>query len=232
MKRWSITVFGLGCLLLMAACAPSAEVDPGRVEVQQLTQALSFYPRETGAMWRYLPEGARLDAVPVNRRIEGPAILEGEPWIAWRYEAPGFIYTYYRQYRADGVYLRQRRSASDQVTFDPPLREYPAQSELRVGASWGGETTARVLFPNARPENRHAELDIVYTYTVVDRRPVTVAAGTFEVYVINFRSVSRDEQGNVADELDQTIWFAPHIGEVRTEQGYFLVDTNFPLAER
>jgi hypothetical protein len=62
--------------------------------------------------------------------------------------------------------------------------------------------------------------------TVVDRREVTVTAGTFEVFVLNFTSRTTDESGEVVDELTQETWFAPYLGEVRTENGFFLVDSN------
>lgn len=219
---------GAVCLIVLAGCAPTAD-DPGRVEIEQLTQELSYFPHQTGAVWRYLPEGASLGDVRVNRRVEGPAILEGDTWIAWRSEAPGFIYTYYRQYRDDGVYLRERRSASDRLTFDPPLQEYPSERQMRVGASWGGVTTATAYFPEARPENRQAELTFEYEYRIVDERQVTVAAGRFDVFVINLDTKVRDEDGEVVETLQQEVWFTPYVGEVRTEQGHFLVETNFEI---
>jgi len=55
---------------------------------------------------------------------------------------------------------------------------------------------------------------------------VTVAAGTFEVFVLNFTSRTLDEDGVVLEELTQETWFAPYLGEVRTENGFFLVDSN------
>ena len=69
---------------------------------------------------------------------------------------------------------------------------------------------------------------------VVDQRTVTIPAGEVTVYVIDFVTRTFGADGEIVDELVQEVWFAPHVGEVRTENGYFLVETNFldaPLAE-
>lgn len=215
----------LGLLLaLLAACAPATEAP--RVEVEQLTQAVSYYPAQAGATWQYLPSGASLTDPRFTRRIEGPTLIDGEIWVAVRSEGLGLEMTEFKQFRPDGVYLLRRIRPGDEVTFDPPIRQFPAEGTLRVGASWSGQTTARVFFPGARPENQRATVEIDYLYTVVDRRTVNLHAGTFEVYVINFVTRTRNDDGGIADSLTQELWFAPYVGEIRTEQGFFLVATN------
>ncbi len=213
-------------LLLLAACAPVA-TEPGRVEIEQLNEALSFYPQETGAVWRYLPDGERLDATPLFQRIEGPTVINGERWIAWRLVGRGLDNYSFRQYRDDGVYLLREIRPGTEITFDPPLKELPAQRDLRVGISWAGETTAQLFFPEARPESQRSELELSYSYTVVDKRNVSVVAGDFEVFVINFESRSMDAEGNIIETIRQEQWFAPFAGEIRTKLAYFLVETNF-----
>lgn len=223
-RLWLLALVGL------AACLPT-EADPGRVEVAQLFEALSFYPKETGAVWHYLPDGERLDAMRVTQRIEGPTVLGGQLLIATRLVGRGIDQLDLRDHTDEGVYLVQRTLPGLRVTFDPPLQELPAESALRVGASWGGTTTVTAYYPEARPENRRVSGTTSYRYTVVDRRKVRVVAGEFEVYVITFESNSLDAQGNIADTLRQELWFAPHIGKVRHELGFYLVEANFLARE-
>jgi hypothetical protein len=214
--------------LLLAACAPVADDGP-RVTIEQLSEPVSFYPRQTGATWQYLPDGARLNETRVIQRVEGPTVLDGEVVTGWRLVGRGIDERNYRTYSPDGVFLMRTTKPGSIIDFRPAVREFPASGALRVGATWGGETTATVTYPDARPEHRQASLDIRYGYTVVDRRTTRVPAGEVTVFVIDFESVTVDEEGRVTEELTQTTWFAPHIGEVRTESGYFLVETNFEL---
>jgi hypothetical protein len=214
--------------LLLAACAPMAEEGP-RVTVEQLSGPVSFYPQEVGATWQYLPDNARLNETRVFQRIDGPTILEGEVVTGWRLVGRGIDERNFRSYRPDGVYLLRTTKPGSIIDFRPPVREFPPGGSLRVGATWGGETTATVTYPDARPEHRSASLDIRYGYTIVDQRTARVPAGEFTFYVIDFESVTIDSEGRTTEELSQTTWFAPYVGEVRTESGYFLVETNFEL---
>jgi hypothetical protein len=219
-RLWLVLLLGI------AACVPTA-ADPGHVQVVQPFENLSFYPQETGVIWQYLPEGERLDAMRAEKRIEGPTVLQGQVLIATRLVGRGFDQLDFRDHRSDGVFLVHRNLPGHQVGFDPPLQELPAETALLVGASWGGTTTVTVFSPNARPENQRVSGAVSYRFTVVDKRRVSVVAGEFEVFVINFESNSLDAQGNVTDTLRQTIWFSPHVGKVRHELGLFLVEANF-----
>lgn len=222
MRRTSFG-FALAVAILLAACAPSVEE---RVGVQQLTEPVTFYPHQTGARWEYLPDGARVSDPRLVQTVEGPTVLDGEVWIAWRIAGRGSNLTSFRQTRADGVFLKQRVRPGTVITFDPPIQEFPAQSELRVGAIWSGETTANLTFSEAEPGNQTATLELSYTYTVVDRRTVTLLAGEFEVFVVNLVSRTFDENGGIVEELQQATWFSPFVGEVRTDNEYFLVASN------
>ncbi len=207
-----------------AACVPSVEAP--RVEVQQLTEPVSFYPRETGARWTYVADGASLAGIRYVETIEGPSVIDGDVWIAFRLVGGGQDVTHYRQFRDDGVYLRRQVRPGAVIDFDPPIREYPAQDELRVGLTWRAETVADQRYPSAAPGLRHMRLDVEYVYTVIDFRPVTVAGESYEVYVIDRTVRQYDEDGGIQDELSRILWFAPRIGIVRHENGWFLVDTN------
>ena len=218
----------LAALGLLAACAPSA--GPERVTVEQLSGPVSFYPHETGATWQYLPDGDPLNATRLFQRVEGPTLVGGELWTAWRTVGRGLDIASFRQYRGDGVYLLREVRPGTQITFDPPLQEFPAAGALQVGTTWGGTTTASLYFPDATADDQNASLTVEYDYAVVDKRQVSVAAGTMEVFVLNFESRTRDAEGRSLETLNQELWFAPFVGEVRTELGYFLIETNFALA--
>lgn len=212
-------------LLLTAACAPVADTE--RVDVRQLAAPPSFYPQETGLRWAYLRDGARLDDPRYVKTVEGPAVLEGEVWIAFRLFGGGQDTTHFRQFRADGVYLKRQERPGGSFTFDPPIRELPGETELRVGARWSGTTVAHANFPQAAVGQRRFTQEISYNYLVVDRRTVVVADREYDVFVISRTARTLDEDGDVVDELTQQMWFAPNVGKVRHENQWFLIETNF-----
>ena len=220
----------LALIGLLSACAPGAE--EGRVEIAQLTGEPSFYPHETGATWTYLPAGSQLSATPVFQQALGPTLIGGERWTAWRLVGRGLDVSSFKQYRPEGVFVLREVRPGTQLTFDPPLQELPAQDALRLGARWGGESTASIYYPDAPPENQRETLRFTYTYSVVDRRQVRVEAGTFNVFVINLESqLSAGDADARGDTVRQEIWYAPFVGEVRTELGFVMVDANFRLAQ-
>lgn len=220
--RLAVAIAGL--LALLAACTPTGTGERNLADLQ--LGEVSYYPQQAGIVWQFLPEGALLEEPRLFSAIEGPTVLEGEIWIGWRTIGLGFDTSYLRQYRPDGVYLRRKTQPGTVFTFDPPIREYPAPDTLRVGSSWSGETTVTAEFPEATRGSDRAVTEVAYVYTVVDTRNVDLAAGSFEVFVINFVTRTLDADGGIADELVQEVWFAPFVGEVRTENGYFLVEAN------
>ena len=227
MKRFYLV---LAVISLLSACAPGAE--EGRVEIAQLAGEPSFYPHETGATWTYLPAGSPLNATPVFQQALGPTLIDGERWTAWRLVGRGLDVGSFKQYRPEGVFVLREVRPGTQLTFDPPLQELPAQGELRVGARWGGESSAHIYYPDAPPESQRETLRFTYTYSVVDRRQVRIEAGTFNVFVINLESqLSADGEDVRGDTVRQEIWYAPFVGEVRTELGFVMVDANFRLAQ-
>jgi hypothetical protein len=219
----------LAVVLLAAACAPAA--DPGRVDVQQLAGTPSAYPQETGAQWSYLRDGARLDELRYVETVEGPAVIDGDVWIAFRLIGGGQDATHFRQFRPDGVYLRRQTRPGGSFTFEPPIREMPAVDDLRVGAIWSGSTVATGNFPGAPIGRRIFEQPIEYVYTVVDRRPVAVGGRLYDVFVIDRTARSFGEAGAVVEEVSQQIWYALGVGKVRHENGWFLVGTNFEAGQ-
>ena len=216
-------------VVLAIACAPVTE--PPRVDVRQLAAAPSFYPQETGLRWVYLREGARLDdpRQRAEETVEGPAVLDGELWIAFRLVGGGRVNTHYRQFRADGVYLKRQTRAGGLTTFEPPIRELPAEGELRIGARWSGTSVARGSFPGAAVEQRSFTYEIAYDYWVVDRRTVNVSDREYDVFVISRTWQWFGEEGELQHEATTEHWFAPRVGWVRRGGKWpdFLVETNF-----
>ncbi len=223
MRRNALAVTSCTLLLLiLAACAPAAG-EPPRVEVEQLTEPISFYPFQAGARWEYLPDRARLNDPTTVVQVEGPTVVGTDVWVAWRARGRGLDQVSFRQARPDGIYLLREERLGTTFTFDPPLQEYPAPALLRVGATWSGESAVHLSADGGKQQRT---LPFDYVYTVVDRRTVTLPGGEFDVFVIDFTSRTYDDDGNVTEELTQQTWFAPYVGEVRTRTGQVLVDSN------
>ncbi len=227
MRRIALALVPLALLLLLAACAPSSEK---QVTVQQLTKPISYYPHQTGAHWEYLPDGAKLTDPRLTVDVEGPTVLDGQVWIARHTQGRGLDVTRYRQYKSDGVYLGRENKLGTVINFDPPIREFPAEGKLRVGATWAGDTKVNVMATEGNNsgsgKQANKTLDVHYVYTVVDKRQVALAAGTFEVYVVSFTTRTLDENAQVTSTLTQQFWFTPNIGEVRDENGNVLIASN------
>lgn len=208
---------------LLAACTPTAGSDE-RVEVQQLSEPITYYPFQTGAAWQYLREGDRLNDPRASTVIDGPTIVGAEVWISFTKTRPGYQERGFRRVTPAGVFLHSRVVLGlTTVTYDPPLQEFPAEGALRVGSQWSGETTV-TMTNQGRPERQTQ--DVQYVYTVVDRRNVNTPAGPLDVFVIDLTSRVIGEDGAILEEETSQTWFAPFIGEVRTNQGWVLVDSN------
>jgi hypothetical protein len=230
MKRVSLLV-----LLLVAgfltSCAPGA-ANAKPVEVQQFAGAVSYYPHEAGASWAYLGEGEPGDAPRLVYTVQGPTVVNGDLWVVTSAVGKGLDIAWFRQYRPEGVFLLRELRPGQEINYDPPLQEMPPEDSLRVGSTWGGDSTVTVHFPDAkRPEDQNITRKFNYTYTVVDERNVNLAAGDFDALVIDFVARTYDEEGNEVPcsgtgECKQTTFFTPNFGEIRTENGYFLVQTN------
>lgn len=209
-----------GCLLFLAACAPAPAE---RVSVVQATEPPTYYPHPTGAVWRYLPEGEAEDAPALVQQVEGPTVIGGERLTAWRTTGRGLEAHTYRDYRRGGVYIARETGPGYVTTISPPIREWPQAGTLQIGSSWGGEAVATVTFTEA---DEQEQVRLEYRFEVVDRRPVRTTAGSFDVFVIAFESRSHGPGRQAEEALRQELWFAPFVGEVRTDNGLFLVETN------
>ena len=223
MRKFAFAVIVVA--LFVSACTPTTQSDD-RVGVLQLTDPITYYPFQTGAAWEYLQQGARLTDPRTTVVVEGPTVVDNGVWIGWRLIGPAREKRSYRQVNASGVFLHSEvRLGITTLTYDPPIQEYPPQGSLRVGALWTGETDVTLqLYDGSEPEVRH----LAYTYTVVDRRTVTVPAGEVDVFVINLTSRLFDEDGTQVDEETYETWFSPYVGEVRLNTGHVLMRSNVP----
>jgi hypothetical protein len=209
---------------ILVACAPAADPEPtssGTV----LTGTVAYDPATTGATWTYLPNGATLEDAPVVITALGPTVLDGSVREAWRMTGRGFDVTWFRERGPGGRYLVREERPGTEIVFDPPILELPS-TPLQVGDIWTGSTQATVTFPDAAPDNRTSTLRVDWSTTVVDRRTVSVPAGTFDAFVLNFVTRTFDDQGTVVEQLTQESWFVPYVGEVRTENALFLASSN------
>ena len=222
--RGATTAKAVFALLLLAACAPAPA---SRVSVTQPTEPSSYYPHTTGAVWRYLPEGEAEDAPALEQRVLGPTVIGGERLTEWRTTGRGLETRTYRSYNKTGVYIPRETGPGYVTTITPPIREWPRAGTLTVGSSWGGEAVATVSFTEADAQE---EVRLEYRFEVVDRRPVETPAGTFDVFVIAFESRSVGPGGSAEETLRQEVWFEPFVGEVRTDNGLFLIGSNVTTA--
>ncbi len=212
--------------LFMVSCLP-ATGNGSKVTVEELDQPSSFYPHQTGITWEYLPDGSSLDTQRVIRRVQGPKVLGGERYIVTSILGLGLNLLSYKQYRASGVFLSREEGPGYELNLNPPIKELPAQDDLRVGASWQGRSSAEIYFTEAPPHKNRINFTTEYAYTVVDKRTVRLNVGEFNVYVINLESRKLGEEGEILETLRSEIWFSPYIGEVRNQYDLVLVGGNF-----
>ena len=172
---------------------------------------------------RICPKVRRENAPVLVQRAEGPTLIDGRTLTAWHATGRGFDTRTYRDYRGDGVFIPRETGPGYVTTIVPAIREWPRERTLKVGSSWGGEAVAEINFTDV---GKREEVRLEYRYEVVDKRPVTTPAGTFEVFVVSFESRSYGESGETQEVLRQEVWFAPFIGEVKTDTGLFLLQTN------
>ncbi len=206
--------------IALSACAPAPAA---RISVTQLSEAPTYYPHSTGAVWSYLPEGEAQDAPVLVQQVEGPTLIDGQTLTVWRTTGRGLETRTYRDYREDGVFIPRETGPGYVTTITPAIREWPRERTLRVGSSWGGEAVATVNFTDA---GKSEEVRLEYRFEIVDARPVTTPAGSFEVFVVSFESRSYNPAGEAQEVLRQELWFTPFVGEVKTDAGLFLLSSN------
>jgi hypothetical protein len=181
----------------------------------------SFYPNEAGLTWQYIKESTSADAPKYKLEILGPSLFHGRTLTAIRFVGNASDQTYYREFSSTGVkFYGFSIAQTGDVTFEPAIQEYPAANDLKIGATWGGETT--VTEPNLADPTKPKSYKISYTYTVLARQQFKVAEKVYDTYRIAYEVISSPTQRST-----QTIHFTPSVGEVRTKEGLLLLDKNF-----
>jgi len=208
--------------LLLGGCAPAANRKaPTPVQARTSIDRVSFYPRETGLIWAYFPEGETVGGVPYTLRALGPTVFTGQSVLAFQLTGRGADQTWYRQISAGGVQLLGFRKPGVTVRLEPAWTEAPAETAWRVGLAWEGSSKITVTSDDGKVQ---AQGTLKYRYDVQDRRRVTTPAGSFDVWVVT-RQIS-DDVGSLFPKAQQ-LWFTPFVGDVRTPEGLLLTARNF-----
>ncbi|WP_293912845.1 hypothetical protein [Deinococcus sp.] len=206
--------------LLLAACTPRQTVTAAPISGQTAVSSVSFYPKETGLNWTYLPEGESGGPLYTLKAL-GPTLFGSAQVSAFELTGRGAQQTWYRQIDSSGQKLLGFRKPGLTVTLTPPWNEWPASNDWKVGLTWTGTTTARLRSDDARVDQSGS---VTYLYNVLEQRQVTVRDQAFKVWVVN-RQVT-DTLGGVFP-ASETIWFAPFVGDVRTAEALLLSSRNF-----
>ena len=216
-----LSVGTLALLGLLASCAPRTAPAAAPVRASTPVSSVSFYPREAGLVWTYLPEGEDASAVPYVLRGLGPTIFSGVTVTASQLSGRGADQTWYRLHDSGGVRLLGFHKPGVTVSLSPAWQEYPSETAWKVGLVWQGQSAITVASDDGKVQ---AQGTLKYRYEVQDRRQVRTQAGNFDVWVVT-RQIS-DDVGGLFPATEQ-LWFVPYVGEVRTPEGLLLTSRNF-----
>lgn len=210
-------------LAVLTACVPQA--GQGNQNNLVLSPNQAYLPFQTGVQWTYLPQDSAPNDPPYRLTVLGPAPFGDQLAVKYRFAGRGVQKDYYRQIGPAGVRLLGYEDAvSTAVTrFNPPMLEYPPESQITTGSRWGGTTTVETTLypPNAKPQVIYKE-SIEYSYRIVGKEKVRVRGGEFEVFRVQFEA-----KGSTGAVDSREIWFVPGVGEIRTKEGFVLVARNF-----
>jgi hypothetical protein len=198
---------------MLGSCVP-ARVTAPRLTVSVPLNQPSYYPFEAGFVWRYLELGERLDAPMIVRENLGTTALGDEVYQLARVYGRQAMTVQYYVLNEQGVFLAREDHETFVLTFEPARQLYP--SRLEVGQRWQGSSTVRLV-----KENEAATLSLVYRASIVRQQVVTVQQETFTAFVVAFE----DQYGDKLVSGER--WFVPFEGEVRSQEGHFLVERNF-----
>jgi hypothetical protein len=206
------------------ACVPTQEpTKPPKPPVESgvVGGETSFYPNAAGLSWLYIKDSVSADAPKYKLEILGPSLFHGRTLTAIRFVGNASDQTYFREFSSTGVKLYGFSiSQTGDVTFEPAIQEYPASSELKIGATWGGQTT--VTEPNLADKTKPKSYPISYTYTVLARQQFKVGEKVYDTFRIAYEVIA-----SPTERTTQTIHFTPSVGEVRTKEGLLLLGKNF-----
>ncbi|GGK14366.1 hypothetical protein GCM10008955_04720 [Deinococcus malanensis] len=211
----------LVALLGLGACAPTRSAAPSTVQASTPVSGVSFYPREAGLAWSYLPEGDPATAIPYTLRAMGPSVFAGQTVQTFELTGRGAQQTWFRTFTDSGVFLQGIRKPGLTIRLEPPMQEYPAPGSWRVGLAWQGQSQVTVVDDAGKTQ---AQGSVTYSYLVQQQRRVQTPGGTFNVWVVT-RQMS-DTVGGLFPATQQ-LWFTPFTGEVRSPEGLLLTGRNF-----
>ena len=212
-------------LLLVTACAPSLSKE--RLNVTPITGPRDFYPSQAGLKWDYLEPGEDVDAPRFTKEVMGKTRVDGKILTVSRFYGRGYNATLFEDYTDAGVFLYREDRGENVVIYTPGYQVLPPPSDLAVGEVWGGTTTATIY----SPRDATTETTTTYRYTVVDRRSLVLGSRfggkPFDVYVISLETFE-DVDGQT-QRSNSELFYVPYVGNIKTPQALYLVDTNFNL---
>jgi hypothetical protein len=213
-----------GLTALLMACEPPPV---SRVTTSVSGDQITYFPSQSGMVWKYLVANEKLDTVPYLVRVEGPLSLDGRVFTGIRFYGRGQDRVYYRTFDERGVQLHAELSDNFyKLVYDNPIQEYPPQKDVIVGKRWNGTTTAVLSEGKLAPR----KIRITYQYSIVSKEKFRILEADYDAFLIlrDTRVENLDGSGAVSEA--QRIRFVPFIGEVQTREGLVLVDYSFRSA--
>lgn len=228
LRTLRLAFFVSAASLTLVACAPRPAPALPEAPIRLAGDVGGFYPTATGVEWRFTRPGP--GPAEARIRVIGPQTFAGERTIAFEFTSllgEGLTRSWVFHRRVEAGRVIRVGDVSDQVTnltrtWEPAFQEHLLGAALRVGARWGGTTTMTERVTQNGALRPTLSIRVEYEYRVVAQRWVTVPAGSFLAYIIEFRASSGE-----GEVIVQEIWFVPGLGEIRTREGFLLAAFNF-----
>lgn len=217
-------LLALGVSWGLIACAPTQQAAQPSVNIQTEVKAASFYPYQLGLTWQYVPVDEPINSAPYTLEATGPTLFYGETVQGFHFSGRGTDRNLYRSYTADGAFLHGFTLPGLTVKMTPPWQEYPAAKAWKVGLAWSGSSRLDLIDVSGAV-NR--SLNTNYTYTVLEKRTLSLNNRSYEAWVIN-RQISGD--GKDLFPASKDFWFVPYSGDIKTPEGLVLTQNNIPNA--
>jgi hypothetical protein len=203
----AILAASIGC----APTAQSARDVAVRVNVDQANVA--YHPKQAGIERRYQTEDGRVRMIQTH---EGRSLEGSDTFYVQRTAGAGRDVRTYHRHNTQGVFKVKEVTPSYTARYNPPLQELP--SRLRVGQTWNGDSRVTFSFPDGTSR----QVDVSYRYDVLETRTVTINGRAYDAYVVQLQGF--DAEGAPVDTHQR--WYVPHLGDIKTQDAYFLTEHN------
>lgn len=223
MKRTrTLLLLALTLPVLLAACAPAfTPSSPHFVDNAAIKRPALFYPQHVGFSWVYQTP----DSQPVTASLTGPQKYRGETYDTLTFTHGGTTRVEFVQFGLGGVRLVADQRGDHIFQYAPALELYPPKWSLHEGASWGGQTTVTERLQVGSKDEVDIPWHVNYKVKVVDRQNVKAGSNVFDAFKLQYQEDWTTEHDIAAKHTVTDVWFAPFVGEVRTQDGYVLMNT-------